>query len=146
MKKLLVLVCAVFAFQLSVQAQQPLVFSKNSKAIDGYDAVAFFTKNNAVAGKEEFTTKWQDANWLFSSKQNLDSFIVNPNKYAPQYGGYCAYGCSNGYKAPTQIETWSIFNNKLYFNYNLKVKEMWMKNNATLIEKADENWEKIKAK
>jgi hypothetical protein len=71
-------------------------------------------------------------------------FAVDPEKYAPQYGGYCAYGTADGHKAPTETDTWTIDNNKLYFNYNQKVKELWNKDRPGLIKKADEQWPKIK--
>jgi hypothetical protein len=67
-----------------------------------------------------------------------------PEKYAPQYGGYCAYGTSEGHKAPTQAETWTIVNGKLYFNYNKQVKQMWMKDQAHRIEIADQKWPEVK--
>lgn len=146
MKKFLFSLVAILLVQISAQAQQTAVFTKNGKAIDGYDAVAFFINKAPIKGEEAFAFTWNNTSWLFANQQNLDSFKTNPGKYAPQYGGYCAYGCSNGYKAPTQIDTWTIVNDKLYFNYSLKVKESWLKNKEALIIKADENWERIKGK
>jgi hypothetical protein len=87
-----------------------------------------------------------NADWYFSSRQNLDLFKASPDKYAPQYGGYCAYGCSRGYKASTEPDAWTIINNKLYLNYNTDVKETWLKDKANLIQKADKNWPSVKAK
>lgn len=144
MKKLVGLIALFMVATTVVQAQKTSVFIKNNAAIDGYDVVAFFKENNAVKGNQNLSYVWNDATWYFSSTQNVDSFKANPEKYAPQYGGYCAYGCSNGYKAPTQIDTWTIVDNKLYFNYNLKVKNSWITNKEALIEKANINWEKIK--
>jgi len=131
----------------SVYSQKSEVFIKNNKAIDGYDPVAFFTEHKSVKGFDSLNVYWHDATWNFSTSQNLASFTANPEKYAPQYGGYCAYGCSdgNGHKAPTQIDTWTIINDKLYFNYNLKVKEIWKKNTDSLINRANENWKTLKA-
>ncbi len=144
MKKTITILLAFFASVAYLQAQQSQVFVKNSKAIDGYDAVAFFKDSQPIKGLETFSYKWNDATWFFKSQQNLDSFKTNPEKFAPQFGGYCSYGCSNGYKAPTQIDTWTIVNDKLYFNYNLKVRDSWQKNKEALIIKAESNWEKIK--
>ena len=76
----------------------------------------------------------------------MESFKKSPEKYAPQYGGYCAYGTAGGHKAPTQTETWTIVDGKLYFNYNEKVKESWNKEQAKLIEKANTQWPLIKDK
>ncbi len=81
---------------------------------------------------------------MFASKANLDSFKKAPEHYAPQYGGYCAYGTAGGHKAPTETETWTIIDDKLYFNYNKKVKDQWVKKTAAYIEKANVNWEIIK--
>ena len=125
-------------------AQKAEIFTTNGKAIRGYDVVAFFSESKPVQGNESFSYTWKDATWLFSSKENLELFKMNPEKYAPQYGGYCAYGMSGGYKAPTVIETWKILNGKLYFNYSLKVEELWNKDQSGFIQKADLNWEKVR--
>ncbi len=125
-------------------AQTSEVFSTEAGAIKGYDPVAFFTDNKAVKGINEFTYEWNGATWHFASKKNKDAFAANPEKYAPQYGGYCAYGTADGHKAPTETDTWTVLDNKLYFNYNQKVKVLWDKDRAGLIKKADEQWPKIK--
>ena len=124
--------------------QHSEIFAPGGKAIKGYDAVAFFVQGRPVAGTNSFSYSWKGAEWFFSSKDNLESFSSDPEKYAPQYGGYCAYGTANGHKAPTETDTWTIVDKKLYFNYSSKVKEMWMKNQKALIEKADKNWPSVK--
>jgi len=134
----------LFLLSLSSFAQTNEVFSTDSGAIKGYDPVAFFVDSKAVKGSKEFTHEWNGATWHFVSKNNKDLFVVNPEKYAPQYGGYCAYGTAGGHKAPTETDTWTIVDNKLYFNYNQKVKTLWNKDQAGLIKKADEQWPKIK--
>lgn len=133
---------------MSVQvfAQKATVFNTGGTAIHGYDAVAFFTDSKPEKGKAQFSYKWQDVNWLFASNKNLEAFKATPEKYAPQYGGYCAYGTADGHKAPTEINTWTIADGKLYFNYNNNVKSMWLKDQKHLIEKADKNWPEIKDK
>jgi YHS domain-containing protein len=125
-------------------AQTSEVFSNESGAIKGYDPVAFFTESKAVKGTKEFTHEWNGATWHFASKKNQDLFVANPEKYAPQYGGYCAYGTADGHKAPTVTDTWTVVDSKLYFNYNQNVKVAWTKDQANLIKKADEQWPKIK--
>jgi YHS domain-containing protein len=131
-----------------INAQKSEIYTKDGKAVQGYDVVAFHLKQKPVVGDSSFSFKWKDANWYFENETNLKLFKENPEKYAPQFGGYCAYGCSDGtgHKAPTKIDTWTIVNEKLYFNYNLKVKEIWNKNQAELIEKAVKNWASIKDK
>jgi YHS domain-containing protein len=99
-----------------------------------------------VMGADSLSYDWKGAHWLFSSTQNRDAFKKAPERYAPQYGGYCAYGTAEGHKAPTQTDTWTIVNDKLYFNYNSNVKKSWVKNQQALIEKADQNWPALKDK
>lgn len=120
------------------------IFTDSSQAIHGYDPVAYFTDARPVKGSKEFSYKWKGADWFFSSKDHLDSFAQNPEKYAPQYGGYCAYGCSNGRKVPTDPNAWTIVDGKLYLNKSLEVKEKWSKEQTERINKADINWVKIK--
>ncbi len=127
-------------------SQKPSTFIDSGKAIRGYDPVAYFTESKPVQGYDSLTLDWNNANWYFSSSKNLALFKSNPEKYAPQYGGYCAYGLSNGYKANTQPDAWTIENGKLYLNYNVKVREEWNKNRKERIEKADKNWPSIKDK
>ena len=127
-------------------AQASQVFSTSDGAIKGYDPVAFFNAAKPVIGLKEYSYDWNGAKWYFSSNDNLNAFKANPEKFAPQYGGYCAYGTSEGHKAPTQTDTWTIVDNKLYFNYNKNVQTEWKKDQKNRIEKADKNWPSIKDK
>jgi YHS domain-containing protein len=120
------------------------IFVVDGKAIRGYDAVAFHLDHKATPGNSAYTHKWKGADWQFSSQAYLDSFKLNPDKYAPQYGGYCAYGTAEGHKASTQTDTWMVKEGKLYFNYNNEVKQIWMKDQQGYIIKADKLWPKIK--
>lgn len=142
MKKIIGLAFLLFIGLSTTLAQKGEIFTVNGKAIRGFDVVAFFTDSKPIQGNDSLSYTWKDAIWHFSSKENLEAFKKTPEKYAPQYGGYCAYGMSGGYKAPTVTETWTILNNKLYFNYSLKVQESWNKDQAGYIQKADANWEK----
>ncbi len=144
MKKILGLLLIAFIGSTATFAQQSEIFTVNGKAIRGYDVVAFFAASTPVKGEEQFSHTWKNAVWLFSSIENRELFKNNPEKYAPQYGGYCAYGMSGGYKAPTVIETWKIIDQKLYFNYSLKVQELWNKDIPGHIQKADSNWPKVR--
>jgi YHS domain-containing protein len=144
MKKLLV---AVFLFTVYMAipavAQKAAVFTHERGAISGYDPVAYFTAGKPVEGKKAFTYSWNGADWYFSTAANKEAFEASPEKYAPQYGGYCAYGMSKGYKAPTDPEAWTIRDNKLYLNYNKKVQQTWNENQQEFIEKADKNWPEV---
>lgn len=109
-------------------------------AIKGYDPVAYFFQNKAVQGSDSYSFDWSGSKWKFISQANLDSFKIAPEKYAPQYGGYCAYGCSENHKAPTDPNAFTIVGNKLYLNYSLKVKEFWLKDTVGKIKAADAYW------
>ncbi len=146
MKKVFIIVVAVFCITFAATAQKSEVFITKGNAIKGYDPVAFFTESKAVKGSKVYAYKWKEATWLFSTKDNLNAFKENPEKYAPQYGGYCAYGTAENHKAPTETDTWTITNDKLYFNYNADVKKEWTKQQDALIKKADKNWISIKDK
>jgi hypothetical protein len=120
------------------------VFKASDQAIRGYDPVAYSTAGKPVKGDQNLVFHWMDANWYFSSKENLNSFSKSPDKYAPQYGGYCAYGMSEGHKAPTDPNAWTIVDGKLYLNYSLKVKESWKKDQMQRIGQANKNWPQVK--
>ena len=134
----------IFLLTITASAQKPEIFSTEEGAIQGYDPVAFFKEGKPVAGKKELTFNWSGASWYFSTQENLDAFKSNPTYYAPQFGGWCAYGTAAGHKSPTQAETWSIVDNKLYFNYNMAVQKLWNKNQKGLIEQANKNWPAVK--
>jgi YHS domain-containing protein len=106
-------------------------------AIRGYDMVAYFTQNKAVPGTDAFVTEWMGAKWRFASQQHLDRFKASPAQYAPQYGGYCAYGVSQGYLVKVDPEQWSVIDGKLYLNYDAKVQAIWKKDTARYIKLAD---------
>lgn len=148
MKKITLLTAIITFISVMATAQKAEVFSVDGKAIRGYDPVVFFTESKAVKGQDSLAFQWNNANWYFASRENLEKFKDRPEAYAPQYGGYCAYGASDGegHKAPTETDTWTIVNGKLYFNYNKKVKELWTKKQSELIKKADANWLNIKNK
>jgi YHS domain-containing protein len=140
MKQLLT-IAIIFVSTISIaHAQKSPVYATNGIALGGYDAVAFFTQSKPVKGSASYSYSWEGVNWLFADKADLESFKKSPMKFAPAYGGYCAYGTSEGHKAPTHADTWTIVNNKLYFNYNRKVKEMWLKNQSALIDSANRKW------
>lgn len=141
-----ILTMAITFAACTARAQQSEIFAPDGKAIKGYDAVAFFKEAKPVVGADSLTYQYKGSDWLFASRANLEAFKANPDQYVPQYGGYCAYGTSQGHKAPTETDTWTIVDDKLYFNYNMKVKNTWSKKREELIEKADTQWPLIKDK
>jgi len=132
--------------QIFAQHFKSEVFTTKSGAINGYDPVAFFRNSKPVMGADSLSYSWKGATWFFANRSNLQSFKEKPEKYAPQYGGYCAYGTSQGHKAPTEVGTWTILDDKLYFNYNEKVKRLWVKDQSGYIQKADQQWPEIEDK
>jgi hypothetical protein len=110
----------------------------NSTAINGYDTVAYFTQNKALKGDKKYQVKWRDANWFFSNEGNKALFIGDPEKYAPQYGGWCAYAMADeGSTARIDPEAFNIFEGKLYLNYNQKIQRTWLADRLNFVTKAD---------
>ena len=122
------------------RTRQPEVFAPAGVAINGYDPVGYFVEDQPVNGSEEYAYTWKDATWYFATKENLETFKSNPEKYAPQYGGYCAYGAYEDHTAPTEPDTWTIVDGKLYLNYNIEVRDLWRQNPVEHIKVADKNW------
>ena len=118
--------------------------SENNLAIKGYDPVAYFQEAKAVKGDKSISTIQNGKTYFFSSEANKALFLKNPETYEPQYGGYCAFGMSGGYKAPIQPEAFTIVENKLYLNYNLDTRTKWREEQKERIAKADTNWEQLK--
>jgi hypothetical protein len=109
-------------------------------AIKGYDPVAYFAQGAAVKGSPKFAHEWMGAIWQFSSAANRDLFVKDPEVYAPQYGGYCAYGVSQGHTVSIDPEAWKIVDGKLYLNYSKSVQKTWLGNIPGYIDQANKNW------
>ena len=122
----------------ALQAQA--VFSTDDGAIKGYDPVAYFLEGKPVKGGGAYTFDYNGATWHFSSEKNLKLFRENPEKYVPQYGGYCAYGVASGYKVKIEPEAWGIIDDKLYLKYDLRTQKAWNKDREAFISKANANW------
>ena len=118
----------------------------SNTAIKGYDTVAYFTENKAVKGSKDFVTEYKGATWHFSSQENLDLFLSEPEKYEPQYGGYCAYAVAQNTTASIKPELFTIVDDKLYLNYNAKINDQWQSNKEEFIQQADANWPALLAK
>lgn len=113
-------------------------------ALKGYDAVAYFKESKPVKGKDEFRYDWMGAKWYFASAANRDEFAKTPGKYAPQFGGYCAWAVAHGYTANIDPEAWRIVDGKLYLNYSKDVQKKWETDVPGFIKQANENWPKLK--
>lgn len=120
--------------------------TQTDTAINGYDSVAYFTQNAPVKGQDAFALEWKGAKWKFSSAANLELFKSNPEKYAPQYGGYCAYGVAKDDLVKVDPDQFTIFEGKLYLNYDASVQKDWNKDRAGFIKQADAKFPKLLAK
>ncbi len=130
-----------FAFVSSPAfAATPAIYANDGIAIDGTDAVAYFTQGGPVPGSPTLTHEWMGVQWQFSTPENRDAFAADPEAYAPQYGGYCAYAVSEGYTASTTPKAWKIVDGKLYLNYSRRVKRRWERDIPERIRSADANW------
>ena len=138
-----IVLAAALAFAGAAVAQKPEVFSREGAAIGGYDPVAYFTEGKPVKGSEQHSYQWKGATWRFASAENRDRFAAAPEKYAPQYGGYCAYGVASGYAVKTEPDAWSVFDGKLYLNYDREVQASWAKDVRGYAGKADANWPRV---
>ncbi len=125
---------------VALAEQIEIYVTSDGVAINGADPVAYFTEENYVEGSPEFTTEYKEAIWQFSSAQNRDMFVADPEKYEPQYGGHCAFAMAFGSMATSVPEAWSIQNGKLYLNFSLSGRGRWREDPDKYIEMADENW------
>lgn len=113
-------------------------------AAHGYDPVAFFTQNRAVLGGPAHMAKHDGAAYRFASAANKAKFEADPSKYAPQFGGFCAYGVSVGAKFDGDPRLFKIVDGKLYFNLNSDIQKLWVRDIPGNITKANGNWAKIR--
>lgn len=120
---------------------KPLYATENG-AIDGYDPVSYFAEGEARKGAVEHSLRWKGEEWRFVSAEHREAFEANPGKYAPEYGGYCAYGMSEGYLADIDPEAWTIVDGRLFLNFDKSIMENWRETKERRIPQADENWKK----
>lgn len=150
MKNLLLVIAFIYHLTATSQNDNLRISQfnlENKLAIQGYDPVAYFKINKALPGKKEISTKYKSVIYYFSSKENLELFSKNPSNYEPQYGGWCAYAMGNsGEKVEINPETFKIIDGKLYLFYNAyftNTLKSWNKNEKSLKNKADNNWNAI---
>ena len=119
---------------------------RDRAAIKGYDPVAYFTENKPVKGSKEISLEYKGAKWLFSSEENRNLFVANPEKYEPQFGGYCAYAVSQNTTASIKPNYFTIHEGKLYLNFSKSVNKRWLKDRDGYIEEAEKNWPVLRDK
>jgi YHS domain-containing protein len=135
---------AAFLSAAPARALDP-VFSDGGLAIRGFDPVAYHTEGKPVRGSSDFTHSYKGAVWRFTSAANRDAFAAEPARYAPQYGGYCAWAVAQGYTAAIDPDAWHIEDGRLYLNYSRSVQRRWAADIPGHISKADGNWPDLKA-
>jgi hypothetical protein len=142
LSRLITLPCALLVFPALAQDVAPPMTGVPRLAIGGYDTVAYHTVGKAVPGTLDYQMIWDDARWQFASKENLDLFTRDPEKYAAQYDGHCAMGVAyeNGHKDTVDPEAFTIVDGKLYINHTKYWATEWRKNAAANISRANKNW------
>ncbi|MGF1468436.1 MAG: YHS domain-containing (seleno)protein [Sandaracinaceae bacterium] len=113
-------------------------------AIGGYDPVAYHTDGRPVRGSAEHSHRWGGATWHFASAEHLALFRESPGRYAPAFGGYCAYAMADGRAVRIDPNAWSIVNGRLYLNYDLATRRRWNADRANYIRRASENWPRVR--
>lgn len=121
-------------------AQSARVYSNDGIAVDGTDVIAYFTEGRPVTGNAAHSVNWMGADWHFASAANRDAFAADPDAYAPQYGGYCAWAVAQGYTASTVPEAWKIVDGKLYLNFSRRIQRRWEGDIPGHIAAGDRNW------
>ena len=111
-------------------------------AIKGYDPVAYFTDGRPTKGTHDFAFSWQDAQWRFANARNRDLFAAKPERYAPQFGGFCSMAMSRGEVKVIDPEAWAIVDGKLYLSFSKRGIRKFRRNPADNIKKAEAAWAK----
>ena len=120
--------------------------SRNDLALRGYDVVAYWSDGKPVPGVTSFEYRWMNAVWRFASAEHRDQFIKEPERYAPQFGGYCAYAVSQGHTADGDPNVWRVVDGRLYLNYSAQVKKLWEQDVPGNIAKGRQNWPAVLTK
>ncbi len=136
------LAVAAFALAppLAAEAAKPVYTTRAGVAIRGYDPVAYFTDGKPLPGLAEHAHEWKGARWLFASAEHRHLFAQQPEKYAPQFGGYCAWAAANDYVYEADPKVWYVHDGRLYLNYNRKAQEKWEADRPGNIQRGEANW------
>ncbi|MCY4149884.1 MAG: YHS domain-containing protein [Gammaproteobacteria bacterium] len=139
--------CMLIVIAPAIADKPPVYVSgQNNYAIRGYDPVAYHLDRKPVRGKDDYTAEWNGATWRFSSEANRGKFTQEPERWAPQYGGYCAWAVSRNYTASTDPDAWSIVDDRLYLNYSKSVRASWSQDIPGNIRNGDANWPSVLSK
>lgn len=140
---------ALMAWPVLARAQsKPIVYTGLVAGVGagGYDVVQYFEQGKPVVGSSQFSAQHDGVIWRFSSAESRNRFAMDPSRYTPQYGGYCAWAVSEGYTAKGDPTAWSIVDGKLYLNYNASVHKTWQRNTTLHITRGNANWPSVLTK
>ena len=142
MKRIMLFVVILITAVVSAQADDHVgpFFGEDGVAIKGYDAVAYFVDGEPVPGDAAIATEWGGATWHFASSEHRDLFVADPEAYAPQYGGYCAFAAARNYIASIDPTAWTVVDDRLYLNFSRGVRRQWQRDTDGNITRADANW------
>jgi YHS domain-containing protein len=150
MNRLLYGICVMFvlvgvggALTIRGHSQPRVINNDKGVAVQGYDVVAYFTDKAAVKGSAQHAHIWNGVEWRFASPEHLDAFVKDPARYAPAFGGYCAYGVSRGYAVDVDPEAFAVVDGALYLNYSKSVQRTWNEDRVGYISKARQRWPEV---
>lgn len=125
---------------MAADARPEIFTDVENRALKGYDTVAYHLDRKATRGSSEFAYEWKGATWWFSSAENRDLFIADPERWAPQFGGYCAWAIVKDQVRPIDPKIFRIFNDKLYLNLNMKIHKRWLAKHNEFIQEGEARW------
>lgn len=138
------LILSALALPLLPATLSASVFAEDGVAIRGYDPVAYFTQGQPVPGTAAHAAEWNGVTWHFASADNRAAFLADPDAFAPQYGGYCAWAVAEGYTAPIDPRAWRIVDGRLYLNFSPRIQRRWERDIPGFIARADANWPNLR--
>lgn len=122
---------------------EALNVDRRGRALAGHDVVAYFglePGRRAVTGSAEYVVRWRGADWWFESAANRDAFAADPERYAPNYGAYCAMAMSQDELAASNPDAWAIHDDELYVFARRRGRDGWLDDPPPHIQRADANW------
>jgi len=140
MKNIVIVMLAVASLVSAGSKVDAVNKNREGVAVEGYDVVAYFEVGRPVKGWAQHKAMWNGAEWWFASGEARDKFLSEPMRFAPQFGGYCAWAVSNNYTAEIEPDAWKIVDGKLYLNYNKDVRTMWAREQEKRIAAGERNW------
>jgi YHS domain-containing protein len=138
------IILTLLLLSATAQAQKRLVNTdKQGLALKGHDPVAFFTQGRPVAGDYRYESNYNGTRYRFASAENKKLFDVDPARYVPQFGGFCAYGVSRGYAVDVELDAFQIVDGRLLMQYDKSVRDRFNQDTEGNLKRADANWPKV---